>query len=39
MSVAISHQTASHIPYDETTRQLVASTKIRLEKAIIYFCH
>ncbi|AUH70870.1 SAM-dependent methyltransferase [Legionella sainthelensi] len=33
MSVAISHQTASHIPYDETTRQLVASTKIRLEKS------
>ncbi|KTD59540.1 Methyltransferase domain protein [Legionella sainthelensi] len=33
MSVAISHQTASHIPYDETTKQLIASTKIRLEKS------
>ncbi|KTD14516.1 Methyltransferase domain protein [Legionella gratiana] len=33
MSVAISHQTTSHIPYDETTKQLIASTKSRLEKS------
>ncbi|KTC85277.1 SAM-dependent methyltransferase [Legionella cincinnatiensis] len=33
MSVAISHQTVSHVPYDETTKQLVASTKSRLEKS------
>lgn len=33
MSVAISHQTTSHIPYDEMTKQLVAYTKNRLQQS------
>lgn len=33
MGIAISHQTTSYIPYDDNTRQLVASTKSRLEKS------
>ncbi len=33
MSIAISHQTTSHIPYDDTTKRLVASIRNRLEKS------
>jgi SAM-dependent methyltransferase len=33
MSIAISHQTTSHIPYDETTKQLIEDTMNRLEKS------